>query len=868
MKYSTCRKIVALVIILVVAFPQFTFAIDYFDKVNNTVILYLGSNKALVNNEEKVIDTSNSSIVPVAESGRTLVPVRFVSENMGMKVDWDNATQGITITHDGSVIKMQVGNKTMSKNGVAFISDAAPSVKNNKTYVPLRVISEGFGKNVFFDRNLIIISEKLNVFDSINDKNIVDTLIQKYQTVRKLTVEEISTLDQSVVIINALDKDGEIVSQGSGFCIAQGVFVTNFHVVDGADRLQIETEDNKKYDVEGIVSADMLSDIVLLKTKMNPNIPALKLGFDKTKAKGQQIVTIGSPIGLKNTVSEGIISGIRSDAGVELIQITAPITHGSSGSPLFDIYGDVIGINTSGLDVGNLNFAVSIDHINDWYKRISGLSFASIPLRGKENYTKDAQISDAEIISTLNSINKAFNSENVGSYMDWFAYSNVEGSKVDLAAITAIFKEFNIVMTIENPRIVKKTTAETLVRVTVSYKEKSQSNNYRDNKIESLFHLRKYGTQWKVYRVDSEKIIFMEGIPNSPGSTIGTAENTETPVVIVTPSNATGTKLPESPVVVTPPTGSTSTQTGDVKEISLSMAINNFKYNKSDNKIYAINTANKKLMVIDAGTKKIEKSVSLKYKPSDLCVSTDNKYLYIVNEGSNNILEISLSDYSVKREFLWEAETYGREPYHYHIEYYNNKLFIVDAKWAPSLWVLDLKSMNITDFGQNTNSFRLSTSKIDNVGDLVIDEENGNLYFWQQYGWDAGNAGSNILRYEIGDKEVDQSDNAGLAYPSFGRDPLDTPIMLVKQKDWLICKSYVLNMNNLKQKYYEFDEDLYAVDSKGQYAVSKKSIYDMENFDKMGSVPVQDADFYFFDSADTLYMVDNKNSKIKYYTIK
>lgn len=850
MKRNTLNKLAALIIVLVMALPQFAFAADNIGKLGNTIALYIGSNKAIVNNVEKVIDASNSSITPIIVGDRTFVPIRFVSENMGMKVGWNNATQGIIITNGSNNIQMQVNNKSMSRNGVAFTSDAAPFIKNDKTYVPLRIISEKFGKNVFFYKNLIIISEKTNVFSSTTDKTIVDSLLMKYQTPKKLTVEEISKQDKSVVVINVLDSNGKVIALGSGFCIAPGVFVTNYHVAKDAAKLQIQTEDNTKYDVEGLISADSLTDLVLLKTKVNPNIPSLKLGFDKQNAKGQQIVTIGNPEGLTNTVSEGIISGFRNDSGVELIQITAPITHGSSGSPLFDMYGDVIGVNTSGLDTGNLNFAVSINHIYEWYNRISGLAFGSVPIMGKENYTKDAKILDSEILNMVNSVAKAYNSENLDAYVNMFYYNNDTEKKTDTQMIQTLFDQFDIRMKIINPIIIKKTTNETLVRVAASYIEESVGNRYADNNEQFLFYLAKIGGQWKIYKIDIEKVTYTEAA--APGS--GTTNNTEQ-----------GT---ETPTTTTPGTSSTSSPAVDLKGINVSMAINSFKYNKSNNKIYALNKANKKLIVIDAGTKTVEKTVSLKYKPSDLAVSSDNSMLYIVNEGSNNILEMNLSDYTIKREMLWDAPSYGNDAVHYHVEYYNNKLFLIDGKWAPSLWVLDLSSGKLTDLGQNTNSSDIAKDKIDNVGDLVIDEENGSLYFWQQYGWSAGYAGSNVLRYEIGDASVNQIDNAGLSYPSYQRDPLDTPIMLIKQKSWVISKNYVLNMNNLKQKIYQFDEPLYAIDYNGKYAVSKKNIYDMDSFDKIDAAPLQNADFYFFDSAGTLYMVDNKSSSIKYYTIK
>lgn len=86
-------------------------------------------------------------------------------------------------------------------------------------------------------------------------------------------------------------------------------------------------------------------------------------------ARGQKVVAIGSPLGLFNTVSDGIISAFRSIDTVEMIQFTAPISHGSSGGALLNMYGEVIGISSGGFDDGqNINLAVGYQHINQFIR--------------------------------------------------------------------------------------------------------------------------------------------------------------------------------------------------------------------------------------------------------------------------------------------------------------------------------------------------------------------------------------------------------------------------------------------------------------------------------------------------------------------
>lgn len=155
--------------------------------------------------------------------------------------------------------------------------------------------------------------------------------------------------------------NGYLIGQGSGFYLdGTSLVVTNHHVVDGADSLVITNNKNEVYDGNVfVVGSDILNDIIILSLEDKPN-DSLTIG-DLTSTKiGDKVYAIGSPYGLYNTISDGIISGFRDN----LIQTTAPVSPGSSGGPLLNEKGEVIGVISSGImDGQNLGFAVPITKI-------------------------------------------------------------------------------------------------------------------------------------------------------------------------------------------------------------------------------------------------------------------------------------------------------------------------------------------------------------------------------------------------------------------------------------------------------------------------------------------------------------------------
>jgi serine protease Do len=166
------------------------------------------------------------------------------------------------------------------------------------------------------------------------------------------------------------DGGREIVTgQGSGFFItADGYAVTNNHVVQNAETVQVTTDDGKTYAAK-VIGADPRTDLALIKVDAK-DFPYVKLG-DNAPRVGDWVLAVGNPFGLGGTVTAGIVSARGRDIGAgpydDFIQIDAPVNKGNSGGPTFDVEGNVIGVNTaifspSGGSVG-IAFAIPADTV-------------------------------------------------------------------------------------------------------------------------------------------------------------------------------------------------------------------------------------------------------------------------------------------------------------------------------------------------------------------------------------------------------------------------------------------------------------------------------------------------------------------------
>jgi len=168
----------------------------------------------------------------------------------------------------------------------------------------------------------------------------------------------------AVVLIEINNEKGEVTAAGSGFLVsADGKILTNYHVVAHSKQATVRLGNKDAYDAVDVLDIDKRKDIALIKIKA-VDLPFLSIGKSSTVGVGDPIFSLSTPLGLlQNTLSNGIVSGIREGDGYRYFQVTAPISHGSSGGPIFDAKGEVIGIAVMTISEGqNLNFAVPIDY--------------------------------------------------------------------------------------------------------------------------------------------------------------------------------------------------------------------------------------------------------------------------------------------------------------------------------------------------------------------------------------------------------------------------------------------------------------------------------------------------------------------------
>jgi S1-C subfamily serine protease len=197
---------------------------------------------------------------------------------------------------------------------------------------------------------------------------------------------------------------------GTGFIVwKDGRIATNLHVLAGARDAVITLHDGKEYKDVDVLAADPAHDLVVLRIRAQ-GLTALALGDSKLVKPGEHVVAIGHPLGLGNTVSDGLVSAVRDlDPALSLLQISAPISPGSSGGPLFNERGEVIGVTTKYVTQGqNLNFAVPVAYLKPML-----LEEKAIPLAEFAQALQDMDVSmvrgcsGAEVSDTVSSIEGA-----------------------------------------------------------------------------------------------------------------------------------------------------------------------------------------------------------------------------------------------------------------------------------------------------------------------------------------------------------------------------------------------------------------------------------------------------------------------------
>lgn len=239
--------------------------------------------------------------------------------------------------------------------------------------VPLIFPSEYENFNVYFNNiyfNFTVIPQNLTSTVMKNSVFFLCLSLTYFLAVncytQELTPQKIfETYSKAVVIINCYDQSGIKKGQGSGVILEdRGIVITNFHLFAGSDKFDVVQKDTV-IGYSEIIGVNIEKDIMVFKLYAS-DFPKISVGSSANLLVGDKVYAIGSPRGMENTISEGIVSGIRTVGKNKrnLIQITASLSSGSSGGAVFNAKGELVGISTMKIKGGeNLNFMIPVDDV-------------------------------------------------------------------------------------------------------------------------------------------------------------------------------------------------------------------------------------------------------------------------------------------------------------------------------------------------------------------------------------------------------------------------------------------------------------------------------------------------------------------------
>jgi hypothetical protein len=172
---------------------------------------------------------------------------------------------------------------------------------------------------------------------------------------------------------------------GTGFFVTpEGRIATNLHVIAGGGILRVKLSDDSVHLVMRVVAIDQDRDLAIIEIDAPTKMPTLELGDSNAVEPGDAVIAVGNPMRLDYTVSDGLISSVRPVDDDVILQISAPISQGSSGGPLFNIFGQVIGVATAVSAEGqNLNFGVPVNYLKPLLAHDGGETVAEFAKRFK-----------------------------------------------------------------------------------------------------------------------------------------------------------------------------------------------------------------------------------------------------------------------------------------------------------------------------------------------------------------------------------------------------------------------------------------------------------------------------------------------------
>lgn len=352
----------------------------------------------------------------------------------GTQIDVSNPADGGITRYDMAVVLANAGEKLNYPVGVVDVSeikDYGQIPENYRTAVKavygqglIKGNSEGnfMGTNTMTRAEVATVIWRMTKLESVANKPDLEGLNAK------LNAEQISEkCAPAVFYIDIYGFNGALAGSGSGFFISEdGLAITNFHVAANSELLIVTTHDGKRYSDVSIIDSDEDNDLALLKIEGGP-FPYLELGDSSKVVQGQKVFAIGSPLGLDNTISTGIVSNAKRILNdMTYIQISVPIAPGSSGGALLDESGKVVGITSAGYanSTGDLNLAIPSNQAAKLNKDSTGAQI----LFKEEFYPDSSKIYDFGAFSGVKEISSSIYPYGWSYTYDVFDFHEGDGS--------------------------------------------------------------------------------------------------------------------------------------------------------------------------------------------------------------------------------------------------------------------------------------------------------------------------------------------------------------------------------------------------------------------------------------------------------
>ena len=270
--------------------------------------------------------------------------------------------------------------------------------------------------------------------------------------------------------------------------------------------------------------------------------------------------------------------------------------------------------------------------------------------------------------------------------------------------------------------------------------------------------------------------------------------------------------------------------------------------NPITNKVYGISLFKPQLQVLDL-THKTETKIPFSENIAAFALAPERNSIFILFYNHNKITEYSLDGFTKIQEIPWTVTSVQHSPYHNHLYYMKNQLYVVDGGEVPELWIVDLNE---------PVPATVYIPEISKIGALTVGVDTQDLYFWSQEGWTNLTKESKVYHYSnVLDGQYKLIDQSSLKFPDFLQQNLTDPIFYLADKAKVLCKKYMFDSKDLTRVLHIFPEEILAVNSEHTYVATQHFVFDLETYERVADIKPENQLPPFFDNAGNVYFQAN-----------